>query len=135
MGQIPVTLHIIFRSGGLCISMLTGYFVGKRRYSVSQVTAGILITVGIVIATLSAPRKPSARPNTSASTTAASLSQRGLADHLLSDHAQFVAGIGLLSAALLLSSFMGLWQEETYRRHGKQWREGLFYSVQPMSPG
>ena len=42
---------------------------------------------------------------------------------------QFFAGIGLLSLALVVSAWLGLWQEETYRLYGKKWREALFYSV------
>lgn len=37
-------------------------------------------------------------------------------------------GIGLLSTSLLLSCFLGLYQESTYKKYGKQWREGLFYT-------
>lgn len=47
----------------------------------------------------------------------------------LTETMEFVGGIGLLSMALLLSACLGLFQEETYRRYGKQWRESLFYSV------
>jgi hypothetical protein len=35
--QIPMTLHIIFRSGGLCVSMLTSYLIAGKRYSFGQV--------------------------------------------------------------------------------------------------
>lgn len=42
VSQIPVTVHIIFRSGGLCVSMLTGYFFAGRRYSLGQVVSPAL---------------------------------------------------------------------------------------------
>ncbi|ORY34799.1 UAA transporter family-domain-containing protein [Naematelia encephala] len=119
--KIPVTLHIIFRSGGLCISMLTGYLMAGKRYSIGQVFAGIIITTGIVVATLSAPRRRSPRPTT-ASVTATS------SEEWLSESAQFVSGIALLSIALFMSAWLGLWQEQTYKKYGKQWREALFYS-------
>lgn len=35
----------------------------------------------------------------------------------------------MLAMALFLSSCLGIFQEETYRLHGKKWREGLFYCV------
>jgi hypothetical protein len=41
----------------------------------------------------------------------------------------YVIGITLLSIALVLSSFMGLYQEMTYVKYGSNWREGLFYTV------
>lgn len=50
-------------------------------------------------------------------------------DGILSANLQYFAGIGLLAAALVLSAWLGLWQEQTYKRYGKQWREALFYSV------
>lgn len=33
----------------------------------------------------------------------------------------------------MLSAWLGLWQEQTYKRYGKQWREALFYSVSRSS--
>jgi UDP-xylose/UDP-N-acetylglucosamine transporter B4 len=30
---------------------------------------------------------------------------------------------------MILSAGMGLFQEVTYKKYGKQWREGLFYTV------
>ncbi|CAK9781607.1 UAA transporter [Cutaneotrichosporon oleaginosum] len=119
--KIPVTVHIIFRSGGLCVSMLTGYFIGRKRYSAGQIFAGVVITVGIVLATMSAP-KPPRRVST---TTAAAAEAE---EEYLSESVQYVAGIGLLSLALFLSAWLGLWQESTYRQYGNQWREALFYN-------
>lgn len=84
--------------------------------------AGVIITVGIVLATLSAPRRP---PTKSAKSLTATTSQ----SEYLSEKQQYIAGIGLLSLALFLSAWLGIWQERTYRQYGKQWREGLFYSV------
>ncbi|KAI9638989.1 UAA transporter [Dioszegia hungarica] len=117
--KIPMTVHIIFRSGGLCVSMLTSYFVAGKRYSRAQILAGLMITVGIVLATLSAPSRRSAAVTTSAT---APTSERSWAP------TEYAAGIAVLMLALLLSSLLGLFQEETYRRYGKAWQEGLFYS-------
>jgi UDP-xylose/UDP-N-acetylglucosamine transporter B4 len=44
----------------------------------------------------------------------------------------YLIGIGLLSGALVVAAFLGLWQEETYRQYGAAWREALFYSVRPF---
>jgi hypothetical protein len=38
-------------------------------------------------------------------------------------------GITILSIAMVLSACLGLLQEVTYRKYGKAWREGLFYTV------
>jgi len=40
----------------------------------------------------------------------------------------YVIGITLLSIALILSCFMGLYQEVTYVKYGSNWRESLFYT-------
>lgn len=84
----------------------------------------MVITIGIVLATISAPRPPR-KPSTTASTTADT--------ELLSESVQYVAGIGLLALALFLSAWLGLWQEATYKQYGNQWREALFYNVSSLS--
>ncbi|KAJ9112451.1 hypothetical protein QFC20_002239 [Naganishia adeliensis] len=122
--KVPVPIHIIFRSGGLCVSMFMGWKVGGKRYSRLQVLSVILITFGITLATLSAPPKPGTKPSpTSAPRPAESGFTAGL-----SDGAQYALGIAVLAVALVVSSFMGLWQEGTYKRYGAVWQEGLFYS-------
>ncbi|WVR08120.1 hypothetical protein IAU60_005166 [Kwoniella sp. DSM 27419] len=118
--KIPVTVHIIFRSGGLCVSMLVGRFVGKRRYSLGQMLSGLLITVGIVVATISAPTRSPRAPKTSSV-------QSKTSPSWLPAEAEYFAGIGLLAIALFLSALLGLWQEHTYSQYGKQWKEALFY--------
>lgn len=42
---------------------------------------------------------------------------------------EFMTGIMILVIAMILSAGMGLIQEVTYKKYGKQWREGLFYTV------
>jgi UDP-xylose/UDP-N-acetylglucosamine transporter B4 len=121
--------------------MITGYLIAGRRYSAGQLVsynrlpsasltmqfAGIAITLGIILATLSAPPRYSRGPSRA---TAASLAAPvATSDQWLSDTAQYLAGIALLSAALLVSACLGILQEKTYRVYGKQWREALFYSV------
>ena len=91
--------------------------------------AGVIITIGITLATLSTPKpsrsRPARPPTPSGSDDFHTQSIAGV----MSDNAQFAIGIALLALALFLSAFLGLYQEETYRRHGTQWREGLFYTV------
>ncbi|WVQ79351.1 hypothetical protein IAT38_001448 [Cryptococcus sp. DSM 104549] len=125
--KIPVTVHIIFRSGGLCVSMLVGRFVGKRRYSIGQVLAGMLITIGIVMATLSAPHRKPSPPPPSDDTVKINDAATSSSASWLSGEREYAAGIGLLAAALVLSALLGLYQESTYRQYGRQWKEALFY--------
>ena len=114
--------------------------MGGKRYSPFQVASrcptnhldishlqlsGIMITAGIVLATLSAPRNR--RPSGLLSTTTSATTSIWAVDNL-----QYFAGIGLLSFALFLSAWLGLVQEKTYELYGKQWREALFYSVSTL---
>ncbi|WVQ75157.1 hypothetical protein IAR50_004766 [Cryptococcus sp. DSM 104548] len=129
--KIPVTVHIIFRSGGLCVSMITGYLVGKRRYSAGQVSAGILITAGIILATLSKPKPPPIMriQNDSMSTSSSPVSkveETAGRSWISADHEYFL-GIAILAGALVLSALLGLYQEQTYKVYGRQWKEALFY--------
>lgn len=81
----------------------------------------MIITLGIVLATISAPRRrspPKATPDITTQST-----------DFLSGNLQYASGILMLAMALFLSSCLGIFQEETYRLHGKKWREGLFYCV------
>lgn len=79
-----------------------------------------MITAGIVLATISAPSRRSAASDT-VKTSATGRTFMG--------NMEFATGIAVLTLALVLSAFLGLFQEETYRRYGKAWQEGLFYSV------
>lgn len=138
--QVPVPVHIIFRSGGLCVSMIIGWVFGKKRYTGVQVVSSlnlpsprlelsrpqisvVMVTLGIILATVSAPPKPKGRPPTIQSAPSSSY---------LSDHLQYALGIAVLSLALVISAFMGLFQEKTYGTYGRGgavWQESIFYSV------
>lgn len=87
----------------------------------------MIITIGIVLATISAPRRrstPKVNPEVKALPST----------DYLSDNLQYASGILMLAMALFLSSCLGIFQEETYRLHGKKWREGLFYCVSFQIP-
>ncbi|CAO3652140.1 unnamed protein product [Mucor hiemalis] len=106
--NISVPLHIIFRSGGLIVNMILGALILKKRYSLDQVIGVILVTAGVIWATLdSASAHTSSNPEMTT---------------------EFFTGIFLLVIAMILSAGMGLFQEVTYKKYGKQWREGLFYT-------
>ncbi|KAG2014087.1 UDP-N-acetylglucosamine transporter [Coprinopsis cinerea AmutBmut pab1-1] len=100
--RIPMPVHIIFRSGGLVVSMLLGIVISKKRYNFTQVFAVLLVTAGVILTTLSAsqPNKPS--------TSSAP-----------SDPYAYLTGISLLSLALLFGGFLGLLQDWTYTKYGR----------------
>jgi len=109
--HIPMSVHIVFRSGGMLINMILGYTVSGKRYSLLQLASVMLVTVGVIVATLSAAMPSASGPQS---------------DHPMSD---YLTGVTLLSLALLTSGFMGLFQEQTYAKYGREhWHEALFYS-------
>ncbi|KAF9498213.1 UAA transporter [Pleurotus eryngii] len=123
--KIPMAVHIIFRSGGLIVSMLMGWLISGKRYTPIQVFSVILVSLGVILTTLSA--SPASRKVTASEASA--------------DLRTYLTGIALLSAALLLSGFLGLVQEWTYARHfnrpstgkgdktasSETWKEAMFY--------
>ncbi|KAI8098384.1 UAA transporter [Gilbertella persicaria] len=106
--NISVPLHIIFRSGGLIVNMILGALILKKRYSLDQIVGVLFVTAGVIWATIdNASTHNESNPGSTA---------------------EFITGILLLMIAMLLSAGMGLFQEVTYKKYGKQWREGLFYT-------
>lgn len=89
--------------------MLVGAMFGKR-FTRNQVLAVVLLTAGVVVSALS---------------DAQGKGKGGGA----SDGKGFAAGLAILFIAQVLSAFMGLYVEETYRVYGANWKEGLFYTV------
>ncbi|KAK7045995.1 golgi uridine diphosphate-N-acetylglucosamine transporter [Paramarasmius palmivorus] len=121
--NVPLAVMIVFRSAedtlayealllsGLAVSMLLGYFVLKRRYNVYQVVSVLIVSVGVVLATLS--KSSSASTKTSAHDN-------------LNDYA---IGISMLVVSLLLTGVLGILQEKAYKKYGPCWQEGVFYTV------
>ena len=84
----------------------------------------VLVSIGIIVATVSAPPKPRGKPPTIQS-------NRGSANLGIPDHIQYFIGVGILSLALIISAFMGLFQERTYAKYGRSgavWQESIFWS-------
>ncbi|KAI8984956.1 UAA transporter family-domain-containing protein, partial [Trametes punicea] len=114
---IPMPVHIVFRSGGLVVSMLMGWLLAGKRYNVTQVLSVLLVTAGVVLTTLSAStptRDKSASPSASASEGAA---DPGVGDMLASERWRYATGIALLTLALVLSGLLGIAQDWTYARY------------------
>ncbi|KAI8329706.1 UAA transporter [Chlamydoabsidia padenii] len=107
--HISVPLHIIFRSGGLIVNMIMGAIVLGKRYSAGQIIGVLCVTAGVILATLDNVNNSTSQEDAGSTT-------------------DFVTGISLLIIAMVLSAGMGLFQEVTYKKYGKQWREGLFYT-------
>ncbi|KAJ6510435.1 UAA transporter, partial [Mycena sanguinolenta] len=122
--RIPMSVHIIFRSGGLVISMLLGWLISGKRYTLYQVCSVLGVTLGVVLTTLSASGGKSTSPDPNANLTT------------------YLQGIAILTLALLFSGFLGLVQDYTYSKYGRPppgaektpgaaptptWQESMFY--------
>lgn len=122
--HIPMTVHIVFRSGGMIINMILGWMFTKKRYTVRQVASVLVVTVGIIITTLSAS-KPKSR----------------VAEVDTTDVSLYAMGISILALALVLSGFLGLIQDWVFARYvapaqaeaasnpaeQSSWQEHMFY--------
>lgn len=107
--NVPLTVLMVFRSAGLPVSMLFGFFFMKKRYSFVQVFSVIMVSLGVTIATFSRPRS-------------------GAPSQSNSDVQQYSVGIVMLILSLLCTGFLGMLQEKTYQRYGPCWKEGVFYT-------
>lgn len=107
--HISVPLHIIFRSGSLLMNMLFSYLILKKKYSIRQVIDVIMITVGIIMATLTSAKEKAE-------------------EHEQASFNQWIMGILVLLFALIIGSVLGVYQEIIYKQYGKVWKEALFYS-------
>jgi len=105
--RVPLTVQIVFRSGGLVVSMIFGYFFLRKTYNAMQVASVAFVTLGVILATLSRPFNTMAEP---------------------ADARTYFIGILLLSCSLLLTGVLGMLQEITYTAYGPHWREGVFYT-------
>ncbi|KAH9921504.1 UAA transporter [Epithele typhae] len=93
---IPMPVHIILRSGGLGVSMLMGWAIGRKRYTAAEVFSVLLVSAGVVLTTLSASGlEPRANGAASAPAPAG----------------QHTTGIALLALALVLGGALALTQD------------------------
>ncbi|KAF8170732.1 UAA transporter, partial [Mycena galopus ATCC 62051] len=125
--RIPMSVHIIFRSGGLVISMLLGWLVSGKRYTLPQVSSVLAVTLGVVLTTLSASGGKSTTSHDPSANT---------------NLYTYLQGISILTLALLLSGFLGLVQDYTSEKTAPgagatptppptppqaTWQESMFY--------
>lgn len=107
--NISIPLHIVFRSSGTVVSMLVGYFFGQKTYNFSQILSSVVISLGTILTTLQS----------------GSLALLLLVDTIDS---RFAIGVLILLSTAIISAFMGLYNENLFKKYGNQWQESLFYS-------
>jgi len=97
--NVPMPLHIIFRSGSLITNMIMGIIILKKSYPFSKYLSVIMITLGIIICTIVS------------GTDVKSTATRGPPTTFYEDLFWWSVGIALLTFALFLSARMGIYQE------------------------
>ncbi|XP_055380501.1 UDP-xylose and UDP-N-acetylglucosamine transporter-like, partial [Condylostylus longicornis] len=117
--NIPIPLHIIFRSGSLITNLIMGIFILKKNYNIIKYISVIMITIGIFICTLMSGLQIEEKHHHH---------HHHHIESQYSIHFWWIIGIGLLTLALLITSRMGLYQEVLYKRYGKYPKEALFYA-------
>ncbi|THV00572.1 UAA transporter [Dendrothele bispora CBS 962.96] len=122
--RIPMAVHIIFRSGGLMVSMTLGWLFAKKTYTPMQIISVLLVTLGVMFTTFSASSEKSV------GTSSFDTSLR-----------TYFTGILILTVALVFAGFLGLVQDYTYSTYAKSpkavenpstplppaWQESMFY--------
>ncbi|XP_072922894.1 UDP-xylose and UDP-N-acetylglucosamine transporter [Hemitrygon akajei] len=113
--NIPMPLHMIFRSGSLIANMVLGIVILKKRYTFAKYISIALVSLGIFICTLMSAKQVSLHT---------SVSDDGGFYALM----QWLIGVAMLTFALFMSARMGIFQETLYKKYGKHSKEALFYN-------
>ncbi|KXN88138.1 UDP-N-acetylglucosamine transporter YEA4 [Leucoagaricus sp. SymC.cos] len=113
--KVPLTVQIVFRSGSLAVSMLFGYLFLNKTYNHRQILSIVIVTIGVILATLSRPSSSSKNSWTVTPRTPEELRT-------------YAIGIAMLIVSLFCTGLLGLLQEKTYRKYGPCWKEGIFYT-------
>ncbi len=124
--NISVPLHIIFRSSGVVTTTIVGYIMG-RRYSKKQILASIILTLGVIAATLSSSESSTKKAIDLKTKNLSSDSTEIKEIDEFKELLIFYFGIGVLFTSSILMSIMALYLENTYKLYGKHWRENLFF--------
>ena len=117
--NVSMPTLLIFRSGSLMANMIVSIIAFKRSYPVSKYLSVVMVTSGIILATL------------------ASADQKRSADEV-ADNGGFgtwMVGISMLTYALFGSAVMGVFQEKVFSQYGKRKDEVLFFTHLLGLPG
>jgi len=104
--NIPMPLHMIFKSGSLVFNMIMGYLVIGRKYSYSKIASILLVSLGICICTLASNQ----------------------VNEQVVFQGKMLVGLLLMLISLVTSARLGVYQETVFKEHGKHTREAAFYN-------
>ena len=113
--NISVPFHMVFKSSILLVNMCIGFLVIKKRYSLSQVSSVLFVTLGVLLTTFASLPK--------------SVLEGTKEGEQPFDLASWIFGISILALSLIFTGFLGTLQDLSYRKFGQHWQEALFYAV------
>ncbi|ORX47883.1 hypothetical protein BCR36DRAFT_330063 [Piromyces finnis] len=108
--HISIPIHIIFRSSSIIMNMIMSWLILKKRYSLQQILAICIVTVGLIITTLSSAK------------------DKGKAETQEKDFKKWIMGIIILVISSFTGSLMGIYQEYMFKKYPGTWKECLFYN-------
>jgi len=130
--NIPMPLHMIFRAGGLLVNMLMGIFIMGKTYDRIKYVSVVMISFGIFLCTImSATNRVSIKTGKVIfyNETDSDQSENDIIDDYdFEELRQMFCGVFLLTVALILSTRMGIYQEDLFTTYGKHAKEALFYT-------
>jgi len=104
--NIPMPLHMIFKSGSLVANMLMGYLVLGKTYEKSKTFSVILVSIGICICTFTSKSS----------------------NEDMNVSLMMLLGICFMIFSLITSARLGVYQESIFSTYGKHTREAAFYN-------
>ncbi|KAG8626506.1 hypothetical protein KVT40_005451 [Elsinoe batatas] len=131
--SISVPVHIILRSFGSVWTMLAGWLRGKS-YTALQTFSVVLLTFGVIVSAWADAEGKGKVSSPSSSSAAGGQVGKGAGGGAGAGAdtgkglQNFLAGLGLLLAAQILSACMGIFVQDTYAAYTTTWRENLFWS-------
>ena len=114
--HLSLPIHIIFRSSSTAFTMLLGYLIYRKKYSLGQMLGSVLMSLGVITVTISNMSDRSSQPNEEPQ-----------------EFRTYFSGLAILVGVTMLTSFLSLYNESSNRiyrtkERSGSWLENLFYS-------
>jgi len=107
--NISMPFHIIFRSSSIIMNIVMSRIILKQRYTIQQIVAIFMVTIGIIITTISSSKKVNNN------------------NEKQIELQNFVKGILILIFSSFIGALMTIYQEYMFREYPNSWKECLFY--------
>jgi len=123
--QISQPVHMVFRSSSLLASLIIGYIFFSKSYQKGHILGVLCVTIGVIVMVFADYQK---KFQACESCGESKVSEQARIEN---EERQFISwsiGVALLTISLLMAALLGHIQEWSYRKYGKDWREGVLYT-------